>query len=101
MRAQGSESAREFDVIVWGATGFTERLVAEYLLAGYGVGGSLRWALAGRNESKLSRVRERLGREAGNRATELLGTVHQRDPPRRQMATRHEPQSPEAYPVKD
>ena len=42
---------REFDVIVWGATGFTGRLVAEYLLQHYGGGGqegggNFRWAVA-------------------------------------------------------
>ena len=40
---------RAYDVIVWGATGFTGRLVAEYLLERYGIGGELRWAMAGRN----------------------------------------------------
>jgi len=30
---------REFDVIVWGASGFTGRLVAEYLAQQYGPGG--------------------------------------------------------------
>lgn len=45
--------SREFDVIVWGATGFTGQLVAEYLLGQYGVGGELTWAIGGRNEAKL------------------------------------------------
>ncbi len=48
---------REFDVIVWGATGFTGKLVVEYLDATYGVGGELRWAIAGRNRDKLEAVR--------------------------------------------
>ena len=51
---------REFDVVIWGATGFTGELVAEYLLAHYGVGGNLSWALAGRNSSKLDAVQQRL-----------------------------------------
>jgi short subunit dehydrogenase-like uncharacterized protein len=65
--AHGQESGmneREFDVIVWGASGFTGRLVAEHLLAGYGIDGALRWALAGRNESRLAEVRRGLGAEA-------------------------------------
>ena len=37
---------RDFDVVVWGATGFTGRLVAEYLLARYGAGGTLRCLVA-------------------------------------------------------
>jgi short subunit dehydrogenase-like uncharacterized protein len=49
---------REFDVIVWGATGFTGQLVVEYLVETYGVDGELRWAIAGRNHSKLETVRQ-------------------------------------------
>ncbi|MFT6890732.1 MAG: short subunit dehydrogenase-like uncharacterized protein, partial [Halioglobus sp.] len=41
---------REFDIIIWGATGFTGRLVAEYLVDTYGVEGDLLWAIAGRNQ---------------------------------------------------
>ena len=52
--------SREFDVVVWGASGFTGALVAEYLLRRYGVGQSLRWALAGRNSTKLEQLREQL-----------------------------------------
>jgi len=51
-------TAREFDVVVWGASGFTGELVAEYLANTYGVGGDLRWAIAGRNPDKLEQVRE-------------------------------------------
>jgi short subunit dehydrogenase-like uncharacterized protein len=55
------ESKRDFDIVVWGATGFTGRLVAEHLLERYGSGNSLRWAMAGRNEDKLKMVRDGLG----------------------------------------
>ena len=47
---------REFDVVVYGATGFTGQLVAEYLLGQYGQDQGLRWAIAGRNEEKLRRM---------------------------------------------
>src|SRR5262245_61506853 len=50
-------SAREFGVIVYGATGFTGRLVAEYLNKAYGVGGAVKWAMAGRDPDKLEAVR--------------------------------------------
>ena len=53
--------SREFDVVVFGASGFTGRLVAEYLLERYPPGGELRWAVAGRNESKLKTVLSQLG----------------------------------------
>lgn len=55
---------RDFDIVVWGATGFTGALVAEYLLAQYGVGRDLRWAIAGRSEDKLETLRQALGTEA-------------------------------------
>ena len=47
---------RNFDIIVWGASGFTGRLVLEYLLERYPQGGDIRWAIAGRNEQKLKQV---------------------------------------------
>ena len=49
-------SEREFEVVVWGATGFTGRLVAEHLSQHYGTSQPLRWALGGRNRAKLERV---------------------------------------------
>lgn len=48
------QAEREFEVVLFGATGFTGRLVAEYLAL---AGGALRWALAGRDLAKLERVR--------------------------------------------
>jgi short subunit dehydrogenase-like uncharacterized protein len=53
-------TAREFDIIVWGATGFTGELVAKYLLRQYGVGGDVRWAIAGRSKDKLDALRVEL-----------------------------------------
>ncbi len=49
---------REFDVVVFGATGFTGALTAEYLAAH--APPETRWALAGRNHAKLEDVRRRL-----------------------------------------
>jgi short subunit dehydrogenase-like uncharacterized protein len=66
-----SRSLREFDVVVWGASGFTGRLVAEYLLGRHGVGGELRWALAGRDSAKLEQVRLEICRAAGAEAQAL------------------------------
>ncbi len=53
MEKNPSQKARQFDVIVWGATGFTGRLVVEYLLQRYPPGDRVRWAIAGRSQSKL------------------------------------------------
>jgi short subunit dehydrogenase-like uncharacterized protein len=52
---------RPFDVIVFGATGFTGRLVVEYLHGAYGVGRELRWAIAGRSAARLAELRDALG----------------------------------------
>lgn len=59
---------REFDVILWGATGFTGQLVAEYLFRQYGIDGDLSWAIAGRNRDKLAQVAEQA---AGNQADQI------------------------------
>jgi len=59
-----SRSSRDFDVIVYGATGFTGTLVAEYLLREYGVDRDLRWAIAGRSANKLEEVKRGLGSDA-------------------------------------
>ena len=48
-------SDREFDIIIYGASGFTGRLVAEYLQSEY-AGSGLKWAMAGRNVEKLQSV---------------------------------------------
>jgi short subunit dehydrogenase-like uncharacterized protein len=50
---------REYDIVLFGATGFTGALTAEYLAQHAGEG--LRWALAGRNRAKLEALSERLG----------------------------------------
>ena len=52
---------RDFDLIVYGATGFTGRLVAEYLVRTYPGGDAPRWAMAGRSLAKLEEVRDLIG----------------------------------------
>ena len=52
---------REFDIIVYGATGYTGRLVCEYLNRQYGVEGEVSWAMAGRSQHKLTQVRDEMG----------------------------------------
>ena len=50
------EANRAYDVVVWGATGFTGKLVAEYLNENYADPSRLKWAIAGRNRDKLASV---------------------------------------------
>ena len=70
-------ATREFDVIVWGATGFTGTLVAEYLLRQYGVDADLRWAIAGRSKEKLESLRDSLGEKAANVETIVADSFDQ------------------------
>jgi len=53
-----TETPREFDIIVYGATGFVGKLTAEYLAR---AGGDARIALAGRSRERLEAVRKTLG----------------------------------------
>jgi len=55
-----NNTKNEFDIIVYGATGFTGRLVAEYLSNQYGNGRELTWAMAGRSQAKLEQVRDEM-----------------------------------------
>jgi short subunit dehydrogenase-like uncharacterized protein len=57
-------ASSKFDIIVYGATGFTGQLVAEYLAAHYKGDSSLRWAMAGRSKDKLASVRDAIGAAA-------------------------------------
>jgi short subunit dehydrogenase-like uncharacterized protein len=59
---------KKFDLVVYGATGFTGRLVAEYLHQRYGKDAApgtrseaIGWAMAGRSEAKLAQVRDLVG----------------------------------------
>lgn len=63
---------RRYDLILFGATGFTGRLVAEHLHARIGSSGGLNWALAGRSESRLNAVRSGL---VGRTATDAIDIV--------------------------
>ena len=50
---------RPYDIVLFGATGFTGRLTADYLARV--VPPNTSWALAGRDRPKLEAVREQLG----------------------------------------
>jgi len=67
---------REFDIIVLGATGFTGRLVAEYLAQRHPDPADLRWALAGRNQEKLDQLARTLGAVVPDCNSEALPRLH-------------------------
>jgi saccharopine dehydrogenase (NAD+, L-glutamate forming) len=62
-------SDRDFDIVLFGATGFTGGLTADHLAAHAPAG--LRWAIAGRNADKLESVRRRL-EDGGTSGVEVL-----------------------------
>jgi short subunit dehydrogenase-like uncharacterized protein len=61
-RSHARSPQRPYDIVLFGATGFTGALTAEYLAAHAPSG--TQWALAGRNQGKLEALRGRLGVEA-------------------------------------
>src|SRR5438132_4336669 len=61
VQGKSTMASPKFDLVVYGATGFTGRLVAEYLAAHYKGDGSLKWAMAGRSKEKLATVRDEIG----------------------------------------
>ena len=51
----------KYDLVLIGATGFTGKLVAEYLTKEYGTNNEkFVWAIAGRNNNKLNNLKKRL-----------------------------------------
>jgi short subunit dehydrogenase-like uncharacterized protein len=54
----------KFDIVVYGSTGFTGQLVAEYLASHYKSDSNLKWAMAGRSLDKLASVRDAIGAPA-------------------------------------
>jgi short subunit dehydrogenase-like uncharacterized protein len=80
---------RAYDLVVWGGSGFTGRLAAEYLARRYTPGGSVgvgsvaatepvRWAIAGRDRVKLEKVRDEIEQKhphARNKIDVLVGSL--------------------------
>ena len=66
---------REFDIVIWGASSFTGKLVCQYLIGKYGFGDTapIRWAMAGRNLPKLEKVRNDLKIKHSNDLQILIG----------------------------
>lgn len=54
-----SAIARKYDIVLWGSTGFTGRLAAQYLSKEYG--SKLRVAIAGRDAVKVNAIKEQFG----------------------------------------
>jgi len=51
---------RKYDLILLGCTGYTGGLAAEYLCQQYGINKNVKWAIAGRSQSKLDALKQKL-----------------------------------------
>ena len=49
----------KYDFVIYGATGFTGKLVVEYAINQYANNNEISWAIAGRNNEKLEHVQEK------------------------------------------
>ena len=51
---------KKFDFVIYGATGFTGKLVVEYAMQKYSDNADVSWAIAGRNVSKLEELKNKM-----------------------------------------
>lgn len=77
MTHNGAIAERELDLVVWGATGFTGRLVASAVARRAPQG--LRWTVGGRNEDKLKAVLDALPAGAATPAAPVVADAADRD----------------------
>ena len=85
-------TGREFDIIIWGATGFTGQLVCEYFSESILPNHDLKWALAGRTLEKVQAVKDALRQKFPAHVTEdspavLIGTADDQESVDRIVAT--------------
>lgn len=59
---------KQFDLVVFGATSFVGQILVNYLWKRHGLKGEVKWAIAGRDTSKLERLKSSLGHEANGLA---------------------------------
>ena len=68
---------REFDLIVFGATSFVGQILVQYLWKRHGLEGEVKWAIAGRDASKLATLKNRLGEKARTLPTLLANASNE------------------------
>lgn len=68
-----NKANKKYDVVIFGATGFTGKLVVEYFLSQYATDSNVSWAMAGRNLEKLAEVRDELNAPADTPLIEANG----------------------------
>lgn len=72
----GGRGSRRYDIVVYGATGFTGKLVAEYLAKNYAADVA-RWAIAGRSEEKLRRVQDGIESLCGRKVDMVIANARE------------------------
>ncbi len=72
-----SPASRKYDLVVLGATGYTGQLTAEYIQKN--IATDLRWAIAGRNGSRLSQLARDLKELNADRIQPGMRITHRRD----------------------
>jgi len=55
------DTSLKFDIVIFGATSFVGQILTRYMLAQFGVADELKWAIAGRSQSKLNELKLTLG----------------------------------------
>ena len=76
MLHQKMASAKKFDIVVFGASGFTGQFVVEELARTASEEAGIKWAIAGRSMSKLQHVLTQASKYTGGTARALLGALH-------------------------
>ncbi|MFT6270480.1 MAG: short subunit dehydrogenase-like uncharacterized protein [Alphaproteobacteria bacterium] len=57
---------RQYDIVLFGATSFVGEILTGYMLEKYPLDGELKWAIAGRSESKLAQLKASFGTAASS-----------------------------------
>lgn len=57
-------AVKKYDLVIYGATSFVGQILTEYLYEHIGLTRKVKWAIAGRSESKLEALRDSLGEGA-------------------------------------
>ena len=65
---------RKYDIVLFGATSFVGEILTAYMLEKHPVDGKLKWAIAGRSESKLEQLKASFGAPAASLAIILADT---------------------------
>lgn len=70
---------RKYDIVLFGATSFVGDILSRYMLEQKGVGGDIKWAIAGRSQTKLEQLKSSLGAGAIDLPVIVADTNNQAD----------------------